>query len=91
MKSAYELAMERLAKNQPETKLTDAQKQELADINARYEARLAERKTFLNGKIKEAEAKGDLPEADQFRTQLRRDVATLNEEMEAKKEAVRKK
>jgi hypothetical protein len=91
MKSAYELAMERLAKNQPETKLTDQQKKELADITSRYEAKIAERKTFLTGKTQEAEAKGDLSEAEQFRTQLRRDLAALNEEMEARKEAVRKK
>ncbi|MDR1305167.1 MAG: hypothetical protein LBK76_08100 [Verrucomicrobiales bacterium] len=89
MKSAYELAMERLAQSQPAAKLTDAQKQELANISARYEAKIAERTTFLTGKIREAEAKGDAAEADQFRAQLRRDLATLREEMETKKNAVR--
>ncbi|MDR1144791.1 MAG: hypothetical protein LBK71_01470 [Verrucomicrobiales bacterium] len=89
MKSAYELAMERLAQSQPAAKLTDAQKRELANISARYEAKIAERTTFLTGKLREAEAKGDAAEADQFRAQLRRDLATFNEEMETKKNAVR--
>jgi hypothetical protein len=91
MKSAYELAMERLANREPTVKLSDALKQELADLGARYHAKIAERTTFLTGKVREAEARGDAAEADQFRVQLRRDLATLNEEMEAKKEAARKK
>lgn len=91
MKSAYELAMERLASREPAIKLSDAQKQELAAVSVRYEAKIAERTTFLTSKIKEAETKGDAAEADQFRTQLRRDLATLNEELEARKNAVRKK
>lgn len=83
--------MERLADREPFVKLTIAQKQELADLGARYEAKIAERKTFLAGKIKEAEARGDAADADQFRAQLRRDLAALTEELEAKKNAVRKK
>ena len=36
MKSSYELAMERLNKSGPITKINDAQKKELAEIDSRY-------------------------------------------------------
>ena len=38
MKSAYELAMERLNKNAPSVKLTPAQKKELAQLDTVYAA-----------------------------------------------------
>lgn len=88
MKSAYELAMERLAKTEPARKLTEAQKAEIADITNRYEAKIAERQTFLQSKIDAATASGDPGEAEEFSIQLRRDLATLREEMESKKNAV---
>ncbi|MDD5263133.1 MAG: hypothetical protein PHD76_14920 [Methylacidiphilales bacterium] len=90
MKSAYELAMERLEKSQPAAKLSDAQRAGLAEITNRYESKIAERKTFLESKIREAEFAGDLKESGELSEQLRRDLSVLNEEMEAKKEAVRK-
>lgn len=88
MKSAYELAMERLAKTEPSPKLTDAQRVELSDITSRYEAKIAERQTFLQSKIDMAKATGDPNEAEELSTQLRRDLSTLREEMEARKNAI---
>ncbi len=88
MKSAYELAMERLAKTEPAQKLNDKQKAELAEINNRYEAKIAERQTFLQGKLGTAEASGDMKGIEEISLQLRRDLATLREELEAKKKAV---
>ena len=89
MKSAYELAMERLEKSQPAAKLTDAQRTELAEITNRYEAKIAERQTFLGSKIQKAESIGDMKEAGELSEQLRRDLSTLREEMESKKAVVR--
>ena len=42
MKSAYELAMERLSKTAPASKLTQAQKAELAELDSIYAAKLAQ-------------------------------------------------
>ena len=47
MKSAYELAMERLAKNQPIMTLTDDQKKQLAEVDSMFKARIAEKELFL--------------------------------------------
>ena len=42
MKSAYQLAMERLEKSSPSMKLSEGKKRELADIESTYKARIAE-------------------------------------------------
>ena len=46
MKSAYELAMERLEKQSPAAKVTDEQRHALAEIDATYKAKIAEREVF---------------------------------------------
>ncbi len=88
MKSAYELAMERLAKAEPEKKLSAGQKARLAEINNRYQAKLAERETFLQGLLAKAEAAQDYKEIAEVRAQLGRDLQTIREEWEEKKDSV---
>ena len=51
MKSAYELAMERLNKTAPSKKLTDNQKKRIAELESEYKAKIADREIFLNGEI----------------------------------------
>ena len=43
MKSAYELAMERLNKQSPTIKLTEKQKKGIAELESKYKAKIAER------------------------------------------------
>ena len=88
MKSAYELAMERLAKAEPTQKLTEAQKAQLAEVNSLYQAKLAERETFLKGLLAQAEAAGDGKEIAELRQQLARDLQTIREEWEGKKDRI---
>jgi ectoine hydroxylase-related dioxygenase (phytanoyl-CoA dioxygenase family) len=89
MKSAYELAMERLGAA-PVAKLTDEQKKQLAEIDARYKAKIAEREIFLNGQIEKAISANDDEGAAMIRRQLASERKTLAAELEEKKEAVRK-
>lgn len=88
MKSAYELAMERLAKKEPSRPLTPDQKARLAEINSLYQARLAERETFLQGLLAQAELSGNPAEAEEVRRQISRDLPAIREEWETKKERV---
>lgn len=88
MKSAYELAMERLEKKAPTKKLTDKQKAEIAEINSLYGSKIAERETFLQGEIVKETAKGDRLAVEQIQDQLARDVRRLHAEWEEKKAAV---
>lgn len=89
MKSAYELAMERLNKSTPLAKLNDAQKKEIAEIDSKYAAKIAEREIFLKGEITQAMHKGDYEAVEQLEKQLVNERKALAEEREEKKEKVR--
>jgi hypothetical protein len=89
MKTAYELAMERLAKAAPLKKLTDDQKRQLAELDAIYAARVAEREIALKGELAAAQSQGDAEAAVRWQEQLARERASLQQELEAKKQAVR--
>ena len=89
MKSAYELAMERLNQQSPTVKLTAEQKAQLADLDSRYAARIAEREIGLESEIAKATANGDLDEVARLKEQLATEKRKLQAELEAKKEAVR--
>lgn len=89
MKSAYELAMEKLQKETPDQSLSDEKKAELAELDNLYKSKLAEREVFLGGKIAEAEASGDLEALEQLQRELTSDKKTLESELEEKKEEVR--
>ena len=58
MKSAYELAMERLQKTSPSFSLTEEQKKELAEVDSIYRAKIAEKELFLKEQIREAQIEG---------------------------------
>ena len=91
MKSAYELAMERLEKQSPTAKLTESQKAEIAEIDSTFKARIAEREVFLKDQIAKAEAAGKFDEIAELEQQLSRDIRRLNQDCEEKKEKVREK
>jgi hypothetical protein len=88
MKSAYEIAMSRLEAQAPTVKLSEAQKAELAEIDNLYEAKVAERRVFLEGEIRKAA--GDSVAENELRRQLASEIARLEEEREHKKEKARR-
>jgi hypothetical protein len=92
MKSAYELAMERLAKSDPDTgrSLSPAQKARLAEIDQIYKGKIAEREIFLNKQLNEALADGKLDEVEKIRGQIQSERARLEEDREDEKERVRR-
>ena len=90
MKSAYELAMERLEKNAPTMKVTEAQKAAIAEIDSLAKARTAEKELFLGGEIVKAQAAGDGGEVQALEKQLASERRRIAEEAETKKEHVRK-
>lgn len=89
MKTAYELAMERLNKTAPTAKLTDAQKRELAELDSKYSAKIAEREIFLKGELAKAAAQGDFEAVAQLEKQLVSERKSIQAELEEKKEQVR--
>lgn len=91
MKSAYELAMERLQQDDPSTaaSLTESQKTALAELEAKFRARKAEREIFLQKQILDARRKGDRTELGMLEQQLRNERTRLDEECEAAKNKIR--
>jgi hypothetical protein len=89
MKSAYELAMERLAKDQPIVTLTDDQKKQLADVDSTFKARIAEKELFLKGEIQKAQTGGKFDEVESLEKQLAGEIRRLQADCEAKKEKLR--
>jgi hypothetical protein len=89
MKSAYELAMERLAKDQPIVTLTDDQKKELAEVDSTFKARIAEREVFLKDQIANAQATGKFEDVEALQKQLSSELRRLQEDCEAKKGKLR--
>ena len=87
MKSAYELAMERLNKTAPVAKLTAAQKRELAELDSRYAAKVAEREIALKAEM--AKVVDDADAEAGLREQLANERRKLQAELEEKKERVR--
>jgi hypothetical protein len=89
MKSAYELAMERLQKASPSLSLTGEQKKELAEIDSKYRAKIAEKELFLRDQIRKAQSEGKVDDIASLEKQLASEVRQLQEECEAAKERLR--
>jgi hypothetical protein len=89
MKSAYELAMERLQKTSPSFSLTDEQKQQLAEIDSKYRAKIAEKELFLKEQIRKAQVEGKIEDVESLDKQLASEVGRLRDECETRKEKLR--
>lgn len=89
MKTAYELAMERLNRSAPTPKLTERQKRELAELDSQCRAKIAEREIAFQAEIDQARARGDTEAADQRAQLLAAERRKLQAEFDEKKERVR--
>ncbi len=91
MKSAYELAMERLGKSDPTASapLSNEQKEQLAEIDRVYKGKIAEREIFLKQKLDDAYASGKLEDIETVKKQIASERARLEEEREDEKERIR--
>ena len=78
--------MERLNKNAPTIKTTAKQKKELAELDSRYAAKIAEREIALSREINEVR---DAEKEEVLRDQLVQERKKLLADLEEKKERVR--
>ena len=88
MKSSYELAMERLNKTAPTAKLSGAKKKELAELDSKYAAKIAEREIALKGEM--AKVVDDFEKVEALQQQLVSERKKLQAELEEKKEQIRR-
>ena len=81
--------MERLQKTSPSLSLTDEQKKELAALDSKYQAKIAEKELFLKDQIRKAQTESKAEDVDSLQKQLALEVRRLQEECEAKKGKLR--
>ena len=89
MKSAYELAMERLQKQSPSTPLTEEQKAQLAEIDSLYRSKMAEKELLLKEQIRREAQAGAANEVERLQKQLSSELRRLQEECDQRKEKIR--
>lgn len=83
--------MERLNKNAPTVKVSGAQKKQLAELDSKFAAKIAEREIALHGEIAKSSATGDFEKVEALQKQLAVERKKLQAELEDKKESVRSK
>jgi len=69
--------------------LTSEQKERIAEVDAKYKAKIAERKIFLEKAIQDALAQEKTEEADELRSQLVQETAKLETKSEEEKDKIR--
>ncbi|MEX1110839.1 MAG: hypothetical protein WEB31_03465 [Chthoniobacterales bacterium] len=89
MKSAYELAMERLEAKNPGLQLTGEQKERIAALEAKCRADIAAKELLLRGEMAKAEAAGQPDEVGTLQRQLTAEIRRLEEKRDREKDAVR--
>ena len=77
--------MSRLEKTTPAVTLTDDQKARLAEIDREIDAKIAEKKIFLEDQL----AKAAVHEQDEIRRQLASELTRLEEKREREKNKIR--
>ncbi len=90
MKTAYELAMERLNQSSPGVKLSGEQKREIAELESRCKAKIAEREIALKSEIAAAASAGDFEQIEKLEQQLANERKKLQADLEGQKEQIRR-
>ena len=70
-------------------KLTDQQRDALAEVDTKFTAKIAEKEVFLDGLIAKATTTGNFEELAQLETQKAREITRLNADREEAKEKLR--
>jgi len=85
MKSAYEIALERMQQDSgPSKSLSEDQRRQIADIDNKYEAKIAEERLKAESKIATAE----YAEREQLQQQLMVTIKDLEEKRDAEKDNI---
>ncbi|MBU1693801.1 MAG: hypothetical protein KKC51_07535 [Verrucomicrobia bacterium] len=91
IKSAYELAMERLAgRGEAPAILSEEQKKALAEVDRQVRAKVAEVEILMDRKMAEARAKPEAEEFQKLAEQKQVEIRRIRERGERDKETLRK-
>ena len=88
LKSSYDLAMERLAGREGQSKpLSDQQKKSIAESEKKAKAKIAELEIMLKSRI--APAGDDAGKAEEIKTNHQREIEKIREKAQEEKERIR--
>ena len=87
MKSSYELAMERFGGGEDKP-LSDEQKEKIAEIDSKYQAKIAEQRIFLEKNLSDTKAQGNEEEIELIRRQLNDEIADLEAKANSEKDKI---
>lgn len=88
MKTAYEIALEKMGLKGSGPKLTAEQKKQLAELDSQYAARIAECELKYRQQIEAAAGGGDFDEMERLQEELVNERKKLKAELEEKKDAI---
>lgn len=88
MKSAYEIALEKMGLKGSAPRLTAAQKKQLAELDSQYAAKIAECELKYRQQIEAAAGRGDFEEMERLQAELVNERRKLKTELEEKKDAI---
>ena len=90
LKSAFDLAMERMAqRGEGMTELSSEQKTRLAHLSARTKAKIAEIEIMYGKTLAAAQASGDAEKIAQVEGEMRLEIRKLKDAEEAEREKIR--
>lgn len=91
LKSAVELAMEKVQKQggPDPVRLSDEQKERIAEIRKKFKARIAQEEITTQGQIQKARLSGDVDAAERARRKLLGEKARLQEALEREIQKIR--
>ena len=82
--------MERLEDSEPSITVTEEQRAEIAAIDDKFKAKVAEKELFLGDLIEKAKLEGRFQEIPELEEQRGREIKRFNDQCEEEKEKVRK-
>lgn len=89
MKSSYEIAMERMGGNHTQKELSVSQKEKIAEVTNKYDAKIAEKKIFSEKNIQKEIERGNEEDAEKIRSQLISEIASLEKKADKEKDQIR--
>lgn len=93
LKSAYELAMEKIRAKEGEAgetaSLTEAQKERIQEVRKEFKAKLAEAELAFRGEIDQARAHHDLARVERLEEELQRERQRLADQEEEQVQKIR--
>ena len=90
LKSAFQIALEKLEGSGQVRELSDSQRESIAAVRRKYRARIAEQEIEMQGQVRAARQSGKFHEIEKLQGRLAAERRRLEDRMESEIEEIRK-